>query len=181
MILSRTKYSSIFLPKRNKKGKRWSWRISKKEKKGGKGRNKNKCNSPLLFPPFSPPFRRRLISPAAFSHIPCLSSLFYFNNFNLISRFGSYSIVESCRLRITPGEKRKSLLRGISLSALTSPVIFVMAQYFFDLLYNFTDCMCCFPSTPQLKINNRSFKLLRLLGEVWSFWMRLRCDDNAVL
>ena len=41
-----------------------------------------------------------------------------------------------------------------------------MAQYFFDLLYNFTDCMCCFPSTPQLKINDRSFKLLRLLGEV---------------
>ncbi|KKK24332.1 serine/threonine protein [Aspergillus ochraceoroseus] len=40
-----------------------------------------------------------------------------------------------------------------------------MAQYFFDLLYNFTDCMCCFPSTPQLKINNRSFKMLRLLGE----------------
>ncbi|RDW81732.1 putative serine/threonine protein kinase ENV7 [Aspergillus mulundensis] len=40
-----------------------------------------------------------------------------------------------------------------------------MAQYFFDLLYNFTDCMCCFPSSPQLKINNRSFKLLRLLGE----------------
>ncbi|KAH8433689.1 putative serine/threonine protein kinase ENV7 [Aspergillus melleus] len=40
-----------------------------------------------------------------------------------------------------------------------------MAQYFFDLLYNITDCMCCFPSTPQLKINNRSFKLLRLLGE----------------
>ncbi|EEP76680.1 conserved hypothetical protein [Uncinocarpus reesii 1704] len=40
-----------------------------------------------------------------------------------------------------------------------------MAQYFFDLLYTFTDCMCCFPSSPQLKINNRSFKLLRLLGE----------------
>jgi hypothetical protein len=42
----------------------------------------------------------------------------------------------------------------------------IMAQYFFDLLYNFTDCMCCFPSSPQLKINSRSFKLLRLLGEV---------------
>ncbi|KAJ5157630.1 uncharacterized protein N7482_008730 [Penicillium canariense] len=40
-----------------------------------------------------------------------------------------------------------------------------MAQYFFDLLYNFTDCMCCFPGSPQLKINNRNFKLLRLLGE----------------
>lgn len=45
--------------------------------------------------------------------------------------------------------------------------LYIMAQYFFDLLYNFTDCMCCFPSSPQLKINNRSFKLLRLLGEVW--------------
>lgn len=41
-----------------------------------------------------------------------------------------------------------------------------MAQYLFDLLYTLTDCMCCFPSSPQLKINNRSFKLLRLLGEV---------------
>ncbi|KAK2758625.1 hypothetical protein FQN54_003315 [Arachnomyces sp. PD_36] len=40
-----------------------------------------------------------------------------------------------------------------------------MAQYFFDLLYTFTDCMYCFPSSPQLKINTRSFKLLRLLGE----------------
>ncbi|WEW58446.1 Serine/threonine-protein kinase env7 [Emydomyces testavorans] len=40
-----------------------------------------------------------------------------------------------------------------------------MAQYIFDFLYTFTDCMCCFPSSPQLKINNRSFKLLRLLGE----------------
>ncbi|PGG95393.1 NAK protein kinase [Polytolypa hystricis UAMH7299] len=40
-----------------------------------------------------------------------------------------------------------------------------MAQYFFDLLYTFTDCMYCFPNSPQLKINNRSFKLLRLLGE----------------
>lgn len=42
----------------------------------------------------------------------------------------------------------------------------MMAQYFFDLLYTFTDCMCCFSSSPQLKVNNRSFKLLRLLGEV---------------
>ncbi|KAI5289503.1 hypothetical protein KEM54_003761 [Ascosphaera aggregata] len=40
-----------------------------------------------------------------------------------------------------------------------------MAQYFFDLLYTFTDCLCCFPTSPQLKINDRSFKLLRLLGE----------------
>lgn len=54
-----------------------------------------------------------------------------------------------------------------------------MAQYFFDLLYNFTDCMCCFPSTPQLKINNRSFKLLRLLGEVSSDDEQPKRPSNA--
>jgi hypothetical protein len=63
--------------------------------------------------------------------------------------------------RTIPGRHR---VRTASQIALT--YIFTMAQYFFDLLYNFTDCMCCFPSSPQLKINNRSFKLLRLLGEV---------------
>ncbi|KAF8854941.1 kinase-like protein [Acephala macrosclerotiorum] len=40
-----------------------------------------------------------------------------------------------------------------------------MAQYFLDLVYTFTNCMSCFPGSPQLKINNRSFKILRLLGE----------------
>ncbi|KAL8631548.1 hypothetical protein Q9189_002766 [Teloschistes chrysophthalmus] len=34
-----------------------------------------------------------------------------------------------------------------------------------DLLAGLTNCMCCFPGSPQLKINNRRFKLLRLLGE----------------
>jgi serine/threonine kinase 16 len=48
----------------------------------------------------------------------------------------------------------------------TTATTTIMAQYLFDLLYTLTDCMCCFPSSPQLKINNRSFKLLRLLGEV---------------
>ncbi|KUJ22847.1 kinase-like protein [Mollisia scopiformis] len=40
-----------------------------------------------------------------------------------------------------------------------------MGQYFHDLLYTLTNCMSCFPGSPQLKINNRSFKILRLLGE----------------
>jgi serine/threonine kinase 16 len=40
-----------------------------------------------------------------------------------------------------------------------------MATYLLDLLYSFTNCMCCFPSNPSLKINSRSFKMLRLLGE----------------
>ncbi|KAI1907216.1 Serine/threonine-protein kinase env7 [Ophidiomyces ophidiicola] len=40
-----------------------------------------------------------------------------------------------------------------------------MAQSIFDFLYTFTDCLCCFQSSSQLKINSRSFKLLRLLGE----------------
>ncbi|KAK6587497.1 hypothetical protein PZA11_000787 [Diplocarpon coronariae] len=40
-----------------------------------------------------------------------------------------------------------------------------MAQYFHDLVYTLTNCMSCFPGSPQLKINSRSFKILRLLGE----------------
>ncbi|KAI9802236.1 MAG: hypothetical protein M1825_002957 [Sarcosagium campestre] len=40
-----------------------------------------------------------------------------------------------------------------------------MAQYFLDLLYSLTNCMFCFPGSPQLKIKNRSFKISRLLGE----------------
>jgi hypothetical protein len=35
-----------------------------------------------------------------------------------------------------------------------------------DIFYSFTNCISCFPQSPQLKINNRSFRMLRLLGEV---------------
>lgn len=41
-----------------------------------------------------------------------------------------------------------------------------MAQVFFDLISSFGSCLNCFPSSPTLKINSRSFKILRLLGEV---------------
>jgi serine/threonine kinase 16 len=41
-----------------------------------------------------------------------------------------------------------------------------MAQVFVDLLSSFGSCLNCFPSSPTLKINSRSFKILRLLGEV---------------
>ncbi|KAL8734777.1 MAG: hypothetical protein Q9181_003062 [Wetmoreana brouardii] len=40
-----------------------------------------------------------------------------------------------------------------------------MARYFMDLLASLTNCLWCFPGSPQLRINNRRFKLLRLLGE----------------
>ncbi|KXX75903.1 Serine/threonine-protein kinase ppk13 [Madurella mycetomatis] len=40
-----------------------------------------------------------------------------------------------------------------------------MAQVFFDLLSSFGSCLNCFPGSPTLKINSRSFKILRLLGE----------------
>ncbi|KAK7554526.1 serine/threonine protein kinase-like protein [Phyllosticta citricarpa] len=40
-----------------------------------------------------------------------------------------------------------------------------LASYLFDLVYSLTNCMSCFPGSPQLKINSRSFKILRLLGE----------------
>lgn len=41
-----------------------------------------------------------------------------------------------------------------------------MAQYIMDLLHALSNCMFCFPGSPQLKINSRSFKMLHLLGEV---------------
>jgi serine/threonine kinase 16 len=40
-----------------------------------------------------------------------------------------------------------------------------LGSYFLDVFYSFTNCMVCFPGSPQLKINSRSFKILRLLGE----------------
>jgi hypothetical protein len=45
-----------------------------------------------------------------------------------------------------------------------------LGTYFLDVVYSFTNCMVCFPSSPQLKINSRSFKILRLLGEVCIFF-----------
>ncbi|KAF2707777.1 Pkinase-domain-containing protein [Pleomassaria siparia CBS 279.74] len=40
-----------------------------------------------------------------------------------------------------------------------------LGSYFMDVVYSFTSCMVCFPGSPNLKINSRSFKILRLLGE----------------
>ncbi|EGR50469.1 uncharacterized protein TRIREDRAFT_58476 [Trichoderma reesei QM6a] len=40
-----------------------------------------------------------------------------------------------------------------------------MAQILADLFYSFGNCLNCFPGSPTLKINNRSFKIQRLLGE----------------
>ncbi|KAL7818146.1 kinase-like domain-containing protein [Trichoderma aethiopicum] len=40
-----------------------------------------------------------------------------------------------------------------------------MAQILADLFYSFGNCLNCFPGSPTLKINSRSFKILRLLGE----------------
>ncbi|EXJ90255.1 NAK protein kinase [Capronia coronata CBS 617.96] len=40
-----------------------------------------------------------------------------------------------------------------------------MAQTVLDIFYSLCNCLYCFPGTPQLKINNRSFRMLRLLGE----------------
>ncbi|OAA33761.1 Protein kinase-like domain protein [Moelleriella libera RCEF 2490] len=40
-----------------------------------------------------------------------------------------------------------------------------MAHFILDLFYSFGNCMNCFPESPTLKINSRSFKILRLLGE----------------
>lgn len=40
-----------------------------------------------------------------------------------------------------------------------------LSSYILDALWSLTNCFNCFPSNPALKINGRSFKILRLLGE----------------
>jgi serine/threonine kinase 16 len=40
-----------------------------------------------------------------------------------------------------------------------------MGSILLDIFYSISSCLVCFPSSPQLRINSRSFKILRLLGE----------------
>ncbi|KAF2085580.1 serine/threonine protein kinase-like protein [Saccharata proteae CBS 121410] len=54
-----------------------------------------------------------------------------------------------------------------------------MASYFLDLVYSLTNCMSCFPGSPQLKINSRSFKILRLLGEGGFSYVYLVQDSSG--
>lgn len=56
-----------------------------------------------------------------------------------------------------------------------------MAQYFLDLVYSLTTCMSCFPSSPNLTINQRSFKILRLLGEGGFSYVYLVQDNTGQL
>lgn len=53
----------------------------------------------------------------------------------------------------------------------------LLQSYLLDLSYYITTCFSCFPSSPSLKINNRSFKIQRLLGEVSPIWPRSWCHD----
>ncbi|KAF7559767.1 hypothetical protein G7046_g4367 [Stylonectria norvegica] len=54
-----------------------------------------------------------------------------------------------------------------------------MAQVLLDLFYSLGNCMSCFPGSPTLKINNRSFKILRLLGEGGFSYVYLVEDTNS--
>lgn len=57
-----------------------------------------------------------------------------------------------------------------------------MAQAFFDIISSLGSCLNCFPSSPTLKINNRSFKILRLLGEGgFSYVYLVQDTSNAEL
>ncbi|KAH8148236.1 uncharacterized protein LAJ45_07688 [Morchella importuna] len=56
-----------------------------------------------------------------------------------------------------------------------------MTQYFLDLVYSMTTCMSCFPSSPNLTINHRSFKILRLLGEGGFSYVYLVQDTSGAL
>ncbi|KAL7901376.1 Pkinase domain-containing protein [Trichoderma sp. SZMC 28014] len=54
-----------------------------------------------------------------------------------------------------------------------------MAQILADLFYSFGNCLNCFPGSPTLKINGRSFKIQRLLGEGGFSYVYLVEDTNS--
>ncbi|KAG9256967.1 putative serine/threonine protein kinase [Emericellopsis atlantica] len=54
-----------------------------------------------------------------------------------------------------------------------------MAQLVLDLFYSLGNCLNCFPGSPTLKINQRSFKILRLLGEGGFSYVYLVEDTNS--
>ncbi|KAI4152062.1 MAG: hypothetical protein LQ340_003127 [Diploschistes diacapsis] len=54
-----------------------------------------------------------------------------------------------------------------------------MAQYMMDLLYSLTNCLYCFPGSPNLKVNNKTYKMLRLLGEGGFSYVYLVQDTNS--
>jgi len=56
-----------------------------------------------------------------------------------------------------------------------------IGSYLADLFYSLGNCMVCFPSTPQLKINGRSLKILRLLGEGGFSYVYLVQDSSGAL
>ncbi|KAF2403903.1 serine/threonine kinase 16 [Trichodelitschia bisporula] len=54
-----------------------------------------------------------------------------------------------------------------------------MASALLDLFSSFGSCLSCFSSSPQLKINNKSFKILRLLGEGGFSYVYLVQDSSS--
>ncbi len=56
-----------------------------------------------------------------------------------------------------------------------------MSQTMMDLLYSLTNCIFCFPGSPKLKINNRSFKMQHLLGEVSPDRISSYCPSQTIL
>jgi len=75
----------------------------------------------------------------------------------------SHTAYSLARKRLQIRTVPPSVLPGVYI-----PLTFIaMASALLDLVYSMGSCLSCFPSSPQLKINNRSFKILRLLGEVY--------------
>lgn len=56
-----------------------------------------------------------------------------------------------------------------------------MTQYVLDLVYSLTTCISCFPSSPNLTINSRTFKILSLLGEGGFSYVYLVQDTSGGL
>ena len=91
-----------------------------------------------------------------YSYTTSSRSLLYLTTLNALNR---------PRVHVFPGVKLPAPQTNTTASGITT-TMGSLGTYFLDVVYSFTNCMVCFPSSPHLKINSRSFKILRLLGEV---------------
>lgn len=72
----------------------------------------------------------------------------------------------SCSCRVEKAVPNTQIQPTFPLFTNMSPTLVEqLSHYVLDGLWQLGNCFSCFPSSPSLKINGRSFKILRLLGE----------------
>lgn len=93
----------------------------------------------------------------------------FFGHVTSWNHFSRYAFPPTSTISNWPPSCRQHRSRRVaflSMQQLQHTHLGAMSQVVMDLLSSLTNCLFCFPGSPQLKINSRSFKMQHLLGEV---------------